>query len=94
MICGLVCSIGMLIVEMALFIVRAVQVERVYENKKPLNDADQAAYRPQLAVQTAFTPPDLSMSALGFMDNQDDEEPDTWEDSDLMPKDALSKKSD
>ena len=34
MVCGLVASIGIMVVEMTLFILRAVRMENAFENKK------------------------------------------------------------
>ena len=63
MICGLAASIIIMIVEMTLFIVRAIQMEEGFENKNAKTkergrslasmDAVRAKFRPQLAAQTA-----------------------------------------
>jgi hypothetical protein len=87
MVCGLVASILILIVEMVLFIVRAVQMEDTFENKKPESAKSQAQYRPQLAAQSTTSLEEFPKE-LPLMNDEDDDD-EGWTSSDLFSKKKL-----
>ncbi len=79
MICGLCASIFIMIIEMALFIVRAVQLENAYENpsSKRTADSKQRIALTEAALPKSFsqslTPSPPSAFSRNLMDSSDDE---------------------
>jgi hypothetical protein len=87
MICGLVASILILIVEMTLFIVRAVQVENVFENKKPMTVRQQRDFIPQLAAQSIQSNEEFPVDLPLMTDDDDDS---AWTSSELFLRKKLT----